>query len=383
MMEALLGDTEIRRAAESARPDTHPTETLARVAWSILAEPGDGVAGTLIDQLGAVDALQFALSNQHLSEKAIDEARKRWLPRAQPRAVTEALRGATEVAARLLLPGDDQWPEALADLGEHAPAVLWARGASHHLSSPNRVAIVGARAATAYGESVAAELAGDLAATGTLVVSGGAYGIDGAAHRAAMGAGGTTVAFLAGGVDRAYPAGHQDLFQRIQAAGAIVSELPCGAAPTKWRFLARNRLIAALGAATVVVEAGWRSGSLNTAAHASTLGRPLGAVPGPVTSAASAGCHRLLREYDAQCVTNAQEVRELLGMPESAPAATTNANADQVRLLDALSTRTARSPADLAARSGLDAGRVAAVLGLLALEGIARRTDAGWQRVPM
>ncbi|MGL3151883.1 DNA-processing protein DprA [Microbacterium sp. A82] len=383
MMEALLGDTETRRAAESARPDTHPTETLARVAWSIIAEPGDGVAGALIEQLGAVDALQFALSKQHLSEKAIDEARKRWMPRAHPRAVTEALRGATEVAARLLLPGDAQWPQALADLGEHAPAMLWARGASHHLSSPNPVAIVGARAATAYGESVAAELAGDLAATGTLVVSGGAYGIDGAAHRAAMGAGGATVAFLAGGVDRAYPAGHQDLFQRIQAAGAIVSELPCGAAPTKWRFLARNRLIAALGAATVVVEAGWRSGSLNTAGHASTLGRPLGAVPGPVTSAASAGCHRLLREYDAQCVTNAQEVRELLGMTESAPAAPESTNPDQVRLLDALSTRTARSAGDLAARSGLDAGRVAAILGLLALEGIAQRTDAGWQRVPI
>src|SRR5690606_6448361 len=117
------------------------------------------------------------------------------------------------------------------DLGEHAPSVLWARGAAQHLSSPNPVSIVGARAATAYGDSVAAELAGDLASTGTLVVSGGAYGIDGSAHRAALGSGGATVAFLAGGVDRAYPAGHQDLFRRIQAAGVVVSELPCGAAP--------------------------------------------------------------------------------------------------------------------------------------------------------
>lgn len=380
MMDALLGDAATRKAAEAARPNDHPADTLARVAWGVIAEPGDGVAGAMIAQLGAVDALQFALSKQHLSERALDEARKRWLPRAQPRAVVEALRGAAESSARLLLPGDAEWPDALDDLGEHAPAVLWSRGEARHLVTGSRVAIVGARAATAYGDSVAAELAGDLAATGTLIVSGGAYGIDGAAHRAALGAGGATVAFLAGGVDRAYPAGHQQLFQGVQASGAVVSELPCGAAPTKWRFLARNRLIAALGMATVVVEAGWRSGSLNTAGHASSLGRPLGAVPGPVTSAASAGCHRLLREYDAQCVTNAAEVRELLGVEGRPQELGTREHPDHTRLLDALSTRTPRSTHDLAARSGLGADRVAAILGLLALEGTAFRAEAGWQR---
>lgn len=241
--------------------------------------------------------------------------------------------------------------------------------------------MVGARAATGYGDHVAGELAGDLAATGDLIVSGGAYGIDGAAHRAALGAGGTTAAFMAGGVDRAYPAGHQQLFQRIRAGGVMVSEVPCGAAPTKWRFLARNRLIAAAGAATVVVEAGWRSGSLNTAGHASSLGRPLGAVPGPITSAASAGCHRLLREYAAVCVTTAQEVRELCGESATPAATAPRDTPERTRLLDALSGRTGREVAELARRSGLSVERVRAELGLLDLEGRVSRDAHLWRAV--
>jgi DNA processing protein len=242
------------------------------------------------------------------------------------------------------------------------------------------VSIVGARAATAYGESVAAELAGDLAAGGVAVISGGAYGIDGAAHRAALGAGGTTIAYLAGGVDRAYPVGHQQLFDRIRNGGAVLSEVPCGAAPTKWRFLQRNRLIAAAGAATVVVEAGWRSGSLNTAGHAAALGRPLGAVPGPVTSAASAGCHRLLREYDAVCVTSAQEVRELWQDASDDVPVPQSVSPDQIRLLDALSTRTPRAVTEIARLSGLAETRVRSLLGLLGLDGAVEQVRDGWRR---
>lgn len=387
MIDALLADAEIRTAAVRARPDEEPAETAARVAWGVVAEPGDSVAGALIAELGVAEALRFGLSDERfaLAERAIQEGRRRWMPRAQPRAVRDALRGASEVGARLLLPGDADWPDALDDLGHHAPTLLWVRGDAKQLTASPGAAIVGARAATAYGDSVAAELAGDLAASGVLVVSGGAYGIDGAAHRAALGVGGSTVAFLAGGVDRAYPSGHQQLFERIRSSGAgvIVSELPCGAAPTKWRFLARNRLIAALDDATVVVEAGWRSGSLNTAGHASSLGRPLGAVPGAVSSAASAGCHRLLREYDAQCITNAAEVRELMGMAqdpidESEPST----DPDRTRLLDAMSVRTPRQPAELARISGLSEERTRSLLGLLALDESAERCDAGWRRVP-
>ena len=175
------------------------------------------------------------------------------------------------------------------------------------------IALVGARAATGYGEHVAMESSAGLVDRGFAIVSGGAYGIDGMAHRAALASDGTTIAFLAGGVDRFYPLGHESLLSRIAQTGAVVSELPCGAAPTKWRFLQRNRLIAAASEATVVLEAGIRSGSLNTAGHAAALGRPLGAVPGPVTSPASAGCHRLLREFDAVCVVDADQMAELAG----------------------------------------------------------------------
>lgn len=146
------------------------------------------------------------------------------------------------------------------------------------------------------------------------------------------------------------------------------------------RFCARNRLIAALGQATVVVEAGWRSGSLNTAGHAAALGRPLGAVPGPVTSAASAGCHRLLREYDARCVTCAAEVRELWGDDVQEAWASRRHDPDRTRLLDALGARTPLDVMEICRRSGLAPERVRALLGLLELEGILTRSDAGWVR---
>jgi DNA processing protein len=305
------------------------------------------------------------------------------MPRVQEGAVERALRSAAEVGAALIVPGDDAWPVEVDDLGDHAPQALWVRGDPGLLRRGQRASVVGARACTAYGEQVASDLAGDLAASGAVIVSGGAYGIDGVAHRAALGVEGATVALLAGGVDRAYPSGHHRLLAHIAEEGAVVSELPCGAAPTKWRFLSRNRVIAALGQATVVVEAGWRSGSLNTAGHAAALGRPLGAVPGPVTSPASAGCHRLLREYDARCVTTAAEVRELWGETIEGRSPTAQpAHPDRTRILDALSTRTAAGEPELARRAGLAPERVMAVLGLLELEGIVERSDRGWRRRP-
>lgn len=385
MIDALRGEAEIAALlrATSASPDVDAA--LGRIAWSVIAEPGDAVAGTLIAELGPLPALQFALGERAMltppgrGGRALEEARARWLPRADADAVIHALRGARDVGASLLLPDDSSWPGTLDDLGAHAPVVLWVRGDHRLLAAEPRVAIVGARAASGYGEHLAAEFAGDLAATGAVIVSGGAYGIDGAAHRAALGVGGSTVAVLAGGVDRAYPHGHQQLLQRIAVDGAVISEVPCGTAPTKWRFLSRNRVIAALSHATVVVEAGWRSGSLNTAGHAAALGRPLGAVPGPVTSASSAGCHRLLREYDAQCVTTTAEIRELWNSGVSG-ATTAPVDPDQTRLLDAMSTRTSLAVDELARRSGLAPQRVSALLGVLELDDAVRRDDGGWRR---
>ena len=240
---------------------------------------------------------------------------------------------------------------------------------------------------------MAVESAADGAGGGVPIVSGAAYGIDGAAHRAALAVGGLTVALLAGGVDRSYPVGHTQLIDRIAAAGAVISEVPCGSAPTKWRFLQRNRLIAALAGAVVVVEAGWRSGSLNTAGHSVALGRPLGAVPGPVTSAASAGCHRLLREFGAACITDGADVRELLGLGEGGAAAVDEAlftmGADdarpwtdhRTRAIDALSTRTWRDASDVARRSGMSVAAIESLLGLLALEGLVQGGPQGWRKV--
>lgn len=372
------------------RPDATDPAVRDSVIWSLLVEPGDGVAGALVEAMGPTEALEVAFGGSHggrddpegdvagerPAAAALRDARRRWAPRLAVEPHLGALRTAARIGARLLLPRDAEWPVALADLGAHAPRALWLRGDPAALSEVG-VAIVGARASSSYGEHVAGGLAGELAGEGFVVFSGGAYGIDGTAHRAALRAGGRTAAVLAGGVDRPYPSGHAQLFERIVASGALASEVPCGTAPTKWRFLARNRVISALARATVVVEAGGRSGSLNTAGHAAELGRPLGAVPGPITSTTSAGCHRLLRDYDARCITSVADVRELLGVDRAGPPIMQE-DPDLVRLADALNARAARSRSELAQRSGLSEDRVEALLGILELDGGARRSEHGW-----
>ncbi|MFD6698999.1 MULTISPECIES: DNA-processing protein DprA [unclassified Microbacterium] len=388
-LRAVREDERFREAAARVRPDAELPAVRDSLIWSLITEPGDGVAGALVAALGAEEALDV-MANGYGDDGAEDEARpargalrdgrRRWAPRLDPLLHLGALRTAARIGATLLLPSDAEWPSRAADLGAHAPLALWLRGDAAVLAS-HGVALVGARASSSYGEHVAGELAGELAAEGRVIFSGGAYGIDGTAHRAALRAGGETVAVLAGGVDRPYPSGHAQLFERIVSSGALVTEVACGVAPTRWRFLARNRLISALSAATVVVEAGQRSGSLNTAGHAAALGRPLGAVPGPITSTASAGCHRLLRDYDARCITSVADVRELLGVATAAPPMITTEDPDMVRLADALNVRTPRGIAELAQRSGLSADRVEALLGILELDGSAVRSERGWRSI--
>lgn len=403
-----LDPTTARRAlgahAGTSSDDAAVRARYATVVWAHLVEPGDGAAGRLVGAHGPVRALEVAIGEHDtvaITPAELAEARKRWMPRLDADAISASLRSATHSSVAIVTRADAEWPDQLDDLGAHAPHCLWVRGDPRALTrlQPS-VAIVGARAATSYGDHVALELSADLAGSGIPVVSGGAYGIDGAAHRAALKVGGLTIALLAGGVDRSYPAGHARLIEDVAATGAVVSEVPCGATPTKWRFLQRNRLIAALSDATIVVEAGWRSGSLNTAGHAAALARPLGAVPGPVTSAASAGTHRLLREYDAACITSATDVRELLGLDDrlgDGLTGTLNRGAgrdgslrraegdtrpqtdDATRVRDALSTRSPRGAADIARRAGMSTDHVEAVLGLLQLEGTAVRGPGGWR----
>jgi DNA processing protein len=375
-------------AAGSGYDDDTARERYATAVWCHLIEPGDSVAGRLVGARGAIDALEAAIGEgdvPELSPAELADGRKRWLPRLSARAVRDSLTVAAVRRVRLLTRSDPEWPTQLDDLGAHAPLCLWVRGdpaALRRLEAS--VAIVGARAASRYGDHVAMELAAELAGSGIAVVSGGAYGIDGAAHRAALSAGGFTAALLAGGVERAYPAGHTRLIDDIAAQGIVLSEVECGSAPTKWRFLQRNRLIAALSTATVVVEAGWRSGSLNTAGHAAALSRPIGAVPGPITSATSAGTHRLIREFGAQCITGADDVRELLGIGSSNEAAPTTVGGytgDATRVKDATSVRTWRDAGDIARRAGVSREAAEGLLGLLRLDGSVEASAEGWRLV--
>jgi DNA processing protein len=228
-------------------------------------------------------------------------------------AVQQAMDASQQCRAHVVIPGDEMWPDALNDLQTRCPWVIWMRGvpSSPSVKPKYSVAIVGARAATNYGTTVAYEIAADLAAEGVLVVSGGAFGIDAAAHRGALAAQGVTIAVLANGIDQVYPVGNTSLLHAVMATGVVMTELPPGMHPTRQGFLARNRLIAALGGATLVVEAAARSGSASTVTRALELGRDVMAVPGPVTSMMSVGTHELIRD-GATLVTSADDVRELL-----------------------------------------------------------------------
>ncbi|SEE48788.1 DNA-processing protein DprA [Streptomyces sp. Ag109_O5-10] len=297
------------------------TGVLDRVFLARVAEPGDETAGRWVRERGVHEvAARLREGGQPLPGAGA----KRWaglLARAAQADPRADLAAAREAGARFVCPGDTEWPTQLDDLGDGRPLGLWVRGLpSLRMWALRAVALVGARACTEYGAHMAAVLAAGLAERGWVVVSGGAYGVDGAAHRGALGAGGATVAVLACGVDRPYPRGHTELINRIAEQGLVVGELPPGEHPTPSRFVLRNRVIAALTRGTVVVEAAHRSGSLVTARAAQRLGRFTMGVPGPATSGLSAGVHELLRG-EAALVTDAAEVVELVGdMGELAPA---------------------------------------------------------------
>ncbi|MGW3034352.1 DNA-processing protein DprA [Streptomyces sp. NPDC001178] len=295
-------------------------ELLARVLLSRVLEPGDEVGGRWLRELGAVEVARRLREG---GPQLVGITDKRWaglLDRAGQAEPERDLAVAQEADMRFVAPGDGEWPGQLDDLGDARPVGLWVRGRpSLRMWALRSVAVVGARACTEYGAHMAATLGAGLAEHGWVVVSGGAYGVDGAAHRGALGAGGATVAVLACGVDRAYPRGHTELLGRIAEQGLVIGELPPGDHPTPSRFIVRNRVIAALTRGTVVVEAAHRSGSLVTARAAQRLGRHTMGVPGPATSGLSAGVHELLRG-DAVLVTDAAEVVELVGdMGELAP----------------------------------------------------------------
>jgi DNA processing protein len=386
-------------------------ERRSRAALSRLMEPQDAAGLALVQVVGAVDALRIATGEvaagpdleQEITGLLTDSglatgwagmatSLKRWQPRIPDLAPERDLATMARLGGRLIIPSDELWPAQLGDLGIQEPICLWWRGQEQPLPGlATAVALVGSRDSTSYGASVTGDIAYSLAQRGFTVVSGGAYGIDAHAHRAALAGasdGLPTIAVMAGGVDRFYPSGNEDLLRAVCNQGAVLAEVPPGSAPTRYRFLQRNRIIAALSAVTVVVEARWRSGALNTAHHAETLGRAVGAVPGSVHSANSAGCHRLLRDGGAVCVTDAAEVAELAGPSGSAlpdarqgqAAVQDGLTLEDLILLDALPLRSTTSVEKLSVVAGLGQESVRAGLGRLGLLGLAVSERGGWKR---
>ena len=334
--------------------------------------------------------------------KALATRRLRWNRRMERTLNAEAHMAAT-CGAWLVTPADPLWPPQLNDLGPARPYGLWCRGDSRHLldvASAPSVALVGSRDPSIYGTEATTHLAAELARRGYTVISGGAMGIDIAAHRAALTQQGSdlpTIAFMAGGLDRLYPAQNSDALNMIVDRGLIMSEVSVGNTPTRWRFLERNRLIAALARHTIVVEARWRSGALNTARHAMEIGRTLWAVPGQINSPNSVGTNRLLRDGLAQTLTEAADILEYdaaagfeLGAEHESewdPASAASSTAldelteRQGRVWDDLSPRSYRGVDEIAAALGLSARDVMADLFHLGRCGLAESSGTSWRKV--
>ncbi|MEO9246504.1 DNA-processing protein DprA [Citricoccus nitrophenolicus] len=414
--------------APGAGPGTE-AERLARAALTRLIEPGSVLGTTAVRVWGAVRALQIlsgvdtpgpderqelslvlAGEGTPLTERTWTRSLEGWAARTASLAPERDLESLGRLGGGLLVPGDAAWPPGVEDLGPSAPVALWYRGGGPVPRQESTLAVVGSRDATAYGQSVTRTLASGAAARGLTVMSGGAYGIDAMAHRAALASGtGTppTAAVMAGGLDRYYPAGHEDLLREVSGRGVLLSEMPPGTSPTRHRFLQRNRLIAALSGAVLVVEARWRSGAQNTAGHALGLGREVGVVPGPVTSPQSAGCHRLLRESPAVVVTDLEEALGLMpgglgtgpepgsgrgpGVPSAAGSGTESPDArihdhltvEELLVYEALPLRSPVPVDRLCAVAGLGPGTVMGTLKKLQRQSLAEQHASGWRRGPV
>jgi DNA processing protein len=371
-------------ARSGRRSALEQDERWARVAWAYLVEPKSGPLMRLLAEQGAVEPLA-----------RLREGRYRSTPELSVRLGTLDLDGLAHAARRqgahVLVPGDAGWPDPV---GTHTapPYCLFVRGEPELAALTGRsVALVGSRAASDYGLRVAADLGEGVAGRGWTVVSGAAFGIDAAAHRGALGVDGPTVAVLACGVDIAYPRAHEALLDEVARTGAVVSEVPVGSAPFRSRFLARNRIIAMLARATVVVEAGLRSGSLSTAREARDHHLPVGAVPGPVTSATSAGCHELVRDTDAVLVTDAAEVVELAapigeGLVDGAGRAAPRAPEDDLdetayAVWSAVPLSRALGTDALAVAAGVDHARLLPALATLESLALVARDGEGWRKL--
>ena len=383
--------------------DENQEDAFARSVWSLITEPGDTFAAALIDTLGAAQALAAELNqinhNKYIKllnsngisgaasdrfrnfESLLTDARQRWQPRLKLNSVENMLNLARVSKAKLVVPGNEYWPEQLNDLELGKPHCLWLRGNLKSLGATNfSLAVVGSRLASSYGDWVTSEIVSECASNSIAVVSGGAYGIDATAHRSALALGVQTIAIMAGGVDRLYPSGNSDLLRRVMQSGAVIAEQAPGSNPTRWRFLQRNRLIAALASATVVVEAGRRSGAINTAMHADTLARPLAVIPGPISSPTSAGCHALIKNDSARIAGSVADVIDLVTGNSQPALFEEDLGALEKRALDAMNNRDSEEQ-NIAMRAGLTNRELNSALGRLQLLGLVVQGQRGWRKV--
>jgi DNA processing protein len=293
--------------------------------------------------------------------------------------VTSAVNTTASLGGWFVTETSEFWPNALLDLGNHVPRGLWGIG-TPNFDIDRAISVVGSRVATAYGEYATGELVGPMASRGFSIISGGAYGIDAQAHRATLALGGKTIAIMAGGLDRLYPSGNRELFKEVANKGLLLSEMPPGAEPTKWRFLQRNRLIAALGQAIILVEANARSGAMSTANRGVDLGRPIGAVPGPINAPGSDGCHQLIRGHKAELITCADDVLDMLGENSATiPAEVAGLGALETRVLDVIGL-TGADLNRIRSEGGLTAAEAEIGIAGLSLLGYIEQDSSGWRR---
>ncbi|WP_235737603.1 DNA-processing protein DprA [Nocardioides alcanivorans] len=364
-------------------------ERHARLVLSRVIEPGTVKVHRLVSDVGPVALRDHLANDRHLGEPTEVAAR---IAEVDP---VRTLEQARRLGIRYVVPGDDEWPasverldaaDPLHDIGG-SPLGLWVRGPVRLDELVDSVAVVGSRSATSYGMATAQELAGGIAQDGRIVVSGAAFGIDYAAHRGALAAGGRTVAVLACGADRPYPTAHRELISYIAEHGAVVSEMPPGYAPMRNRFLSRNRVIAALSAGTVVVEAAARSGALNTAGWAGRLMKPLMAMPGPINSGTSRGAHDLIRSGAAVLATCVEDVLEQLSAVGEAyspvlrgpEAVRDRLNRDQARILEAVPVHRPASADAIARTASLGSTVAKDALAELRELGLVVEDDRGWR----
>jgi len=391
----------------------------ARLIWTQLVEPGDVLAGQLIAELGAAQALRLLrVGNQSPQERlwrelalrdsslaaegqeaktiaVIRDSAERWLQRDNNAKLLRDLKAWRQLGGWVLGPSSALWPETLHDLGFAAPICLWGRGSAETLERVTRsVAIVGSRNTTTYGSWITRELATRLAEDGFCIVSGGAYGIDAFAHEALIALAESqletprdavsyparsTIAVMAGGADRLYPIGNTKLLTQVMNHGCVISELPPGNAPTKWRFLQRNRLIAALGQSVVVVEMAYRSGALNTVHHALEIGRRVIAVPGSILSPTSQGCNQVIQEGKAESASSFDQLLQLAKGEAAEIENSLRLTSTQNRVLDAVSNQL-KLVSTISQLSGTSPIEAQGALAELELLGFVCRQNGKWRR---